>query len=187
MLDGIQALAGRGPGVGPVPRNPGLIVAGRDPLLVDLGTAWLVGFAPETVPTARRRDAARSAAGGRPTRQLARRRSGRGHGSRSKRPRRAIGESTAWLTHASYFVRGHALTVRHDRERCESHGKCMEVCPVDCIHVEGDGLSIGEACIRCFACHKRVPDGRHDAARAVPFERCGSASARKDSTRPKLS
>jgi uncharacterized protein (DUF362 family) len=49
IVDGLVAMEGNGPGDG-LPRELGLLFAGRDPLLLDAAVARLVGIAPDALP-----------------------------------------------------------------------------------------------------------------------------------------
>ncbi len=50
ILDGILAMEGQGPGTGGVPRELGVLLAGRDPFAVDRVVCRMLGLDPEQVP-----------------------------------------------------------------------------------------------------------------------------------------
>jgi len=160
VLDGIWALAGRGPGIGPIPRNPGLVIAG-DLFSVDIACALAVGVDPFSVPTIRA--AADRGLGPDP----------RSPGDALVRavvdavpqpepfelPRRDWSERFDSITRAKYWIRGRIVRPVHDPGRCDGTGRCIAVCPVACIVEGSQGLVVGPECIRCLACHEVCPTG----------------------------
>lgn len=50
ILDGVLAMEGQGPGMGGVPRELGVLLAGRDPFAVDRAVCRMVGLDPEELP-----------------------------------------------------------------------------------------------------------------------------------------
>lgn len=160
MVDGVWALAGRGPGVGPIPRVPGLVVGG-DPFAVDVACALAVGFDPASIPTIR-------ASAGRglgpdpraPGEEMLRIvREAVPEPGPFERPTRNWSERTIWTTLAHYWVRGRIVKPVHDPGRCEGGRRCVDVCPVRCVRKGTRGWVIGRECIGCLACHEVCPTG----------------------------
>ena len=44
-----------------------------------------------------------------------------------------------------------------DMEKCIGCGKCVEVCPVEAIHMEDGKAQISDECIECGACVVECP------------------------------
>ena len=156
IYDGIEALAGRGPGVGDVFHKPGLILAGSDLFAVDRAAALCVGFGREDLPLMRRAEA----------RGLDDPDALHWIGKTSgdvyhpfEKPSRAWSERTASVTRANYWVRQHSIRLRHDPARCAFLQNCFKVCPVNCLEVRRGRIVVGKNCIRCTACHAVCPTG----------------------------
>ncbi len=156
IYDGIEGLAGRGPGVGEHVHRAGLVIAGKDLFAVDRAAARCVGFGRRDLPLMRRAEA----------RGLDDPQALRWTGKKPEevfcafeKPARAWSERTAAITRANYWVRQHSIRVRHDPSLCANHRKCFEICPVDCLELRGGRIVVGKDCIRCTACHAACPSG----------------------------
>jgi len=43
-------------------------------------------------------------------------------------------------------------------DACISCGKCVRVCPMECISLDGDGISVGSECVGCGVCSVNCPE-----------------------------
>jgi uncharacterized protein (DUF362 family)/Pyruvate/2-oxoacid:ferredoxin oxidoreductase delta subunit len=159
VMDAVVGMEGNGPGSGD-PRRIGLILAGSDPVAVDVVSGNLVGLAPEELPVVR---AAAKA----------------GIGASSMADIQVLGEDPASLSIPDFRLppREHtewqlpdwarrrlknALTTRPviDHQACVQCGICSNDCPQQVISTEGGELHIDyRKCIRCFCCQEFCPQG----------------------------
>ena len=55
-------------------------------------------------------------------------------------------------------------------EECISCGKCVEACPLECISLEGDGISVKGNCIGCGLCSINCPVNAIEMKELVPMK-----------------
>jgi uncharacterized protein (DUF362 family)/Pyruvate/2-oxoacid:ferredoxin oxidoreductase delta subunit len=159
IMDAVIGMEGNGPGSGD-PRRIGALLAGHDPVAVDVVAAKLVGVRPEELPVVR----AAAAAGFGETRPE--------HiavlGERLpdvsiKHFRLPPREHLEWpLPEWARHSLKNALTVRPviDHRACIRCGVCQGHCPQGAISVKGGRLAISyRDCIRCFCCQEFCPKG----------------------------
>jgi uncharacterized protein (DUF362 family)/Pyruvate/2-oxoacid:ferredoxin oxidoreductase delta subunit len=159
IMDAVVAMEGNGPGSGD-PRAVGLVLAGRDPVAVDVIAAGIVGVPPAQLPVMRaaidagigEADPDRITILGEPL-------------DASRVPHFIIPprEHTEWrLPEWSRRVLKDALTTRpviNDRD-CIRCGICQRDCPRQAIADEDRRLVIDyRNCIRCFCCQEFCPQG----------------------------
>jgi uncharacterized protein (DUF362 family)/Pyruvate/2-oxoacid:ferredoxin oxidoreductase delta subunit len=159
IMDAVVAMEGNGPGSGD-PRTVGLLLAGRDPVAVDVIAADIVGLQPAQLPVIR---AAMDAGIGeaRPDRIRV-----LGELLDAVRVRNFIvppREHTEWqLPEWSRRLLKDALTTRPviDHGVCIQCGMCQKDCPRQAIAEQDGHLVIDHRnCIRCFCCQEFCPQG----------------------------
>ena len=159
IMDAVMAMEGNGPGSGH-PRAVGVVLAGRDPVAVDVIAADIVGLQPAQLPVIR---AATDAGIGEA--QL-----GRitvlGEPLDAVRVQHFIvppREHTEWkLPEWARKALKDALTTRPviDHQACIRCGICQKDCPRQTIAEQGGRLVIDHRnCIRCFCCQEFCPQG----------------------------
>jgi uncharacterized protein (DUF362 family)/NAD-dependent dihydropyrimidine dehydrogenase PreA subunit len=159
IVDGVLAMEGDGPGSGE-PIQLGVLLAGAEPMAIDVVAAELTGLAPESIWTwvvARRSgrpwtDLADIEFCGAPLAEL--------------RPRAF---KPAKNTEVHFGVPKllqrplrRALSARPvvDNKKCRRCGICVESCPPHAMAIRNDRLLIDEErCILCFCCHELCPYG----------------------------
>ncbi|MDY0289425.1 MAG: DUF362 domain-containing protein [Sphaerochaeta sp.] len=162
LMDGIIGMEGPGPANGK-PRHMGLILASKDALALDWAQALVMGYDPLSIPIIS--EALRRGEGSAPT----------------SYPlldandlvvenfvRIAQQKKTSFF-HAlvAPFFLGRYIRWRVKRERkapvfltepCIQCRKCIEICPVHALHLEGKSIIIDQkACVRCYCCHEVCP------------------------------
>ena len=55
-------------------------------------------------------------------------------------------------------------------EECISCGKCVEACPLECISLEWDGISVKGNCIGCGLCSVNCPVNAIEMKELVPMK-----------------
>jgi uncharacterized protein (DUF362 family)/NAD-dependent dihydropyrimidine dehydrogenase PreA subunit len=158
LVDGIWALGGRGPGIGPRPVGLGLVAAGADLAAVDMACALAAGFAPGSLPLTRAA-LARGLGPASPRNLVVDGPDPRSWNPRLPTPSRDFMERTRVTTRIYYWFRGRLVRPVVDSGRCRQHEQCVEVCPVDAIRMVDGVPRIGPQCIRCMACISRCPEG----------------------------
>lgn len=159
IVDGVLAMEGDGPGSGD-PIQLGVLLAGVEPMAVDVVAAELTGLAPETIWTLS--EAKRSH---RPWTSLEEIELC-GAPLSTLRPRAfKPAKNTAvhfgvpkWLQRPLR----RALSARPvvDLKKCRRCGICVESCPPRAMAIRNDRLHIDEErCILCFCCHELCPYG----------------------------
>ncbi len=153
ILDGILALEGEGPGRGGVPKQLGVVLAGRDPFSVDAAVCRMVGLDPRRLPIL---DA--SAAMGEPQEE-----------PQIDGDLPAIrGFRLPRLTPLIYGPkRLHGFIRRQLLQRpvcdgglCRMCGECWKICPAGAIAPEVEPLRFDyDRCIRCYCCIEVCPFG----------------------------
>ena len=151
ILDGILAMEGQGPGRSGVPRELGILMAGKDPFAVD--SCRLPGD--------------RSRSGGSPRPEGGRQRTAPCPSPRSTAccPRYAVFRLPR-LTPLLYgpqflhgFIRRHLLQRPVcDADLCRMCGECVKICPARAITPEEKPLRFDyDRCIRCYCCIEVCP------------------------------
>ena len=153
LLDGILALEGDGPGRGGIPRQVGLLVAGRDPFAVDLAVCRMLGLDQEKVPLLK---AAAENNGPLPEPEI----DGTLPAIRDFRL-----HCLTPLIYGPRFL--HAFVRRQllrrpvcDGGLCRLCGECWKICPAGAITPEDKPLWFDyNRCIRCYCCIEICPFG----------------------------
>ena len=162
IMDGIIGMEGPGPANGK-PRHMGLILASRDALSLDYAQAVVMGYDPLSIPIIA--EALKREEGAIP----------------SSYPildandlivesfKRVVQQKQTSFFHAliapfflSKYIR---WKVKRDRKApvfltdpCIQCRKCIEICPVHALHLEGKSIIIDEkVCVRCYCCHEVCP------------------------------
>jgi uncharacterized protein (DUF362 family)/Pyruvate/2-oxoacid:ferredoxin oxidoreductase delta subunit len=161
ILDGVLAMEGQGPGMGGVPRELGIVLAGRDPFAVDRVVCRMLHLDPEQVPVLK---AAREMGFSAPESELD-----------SSLP--AIRDfRLPRLTSLIYgpkflhgFIRRQVLQRPVcDHAVCRMCGECWKICPAGAITPEGKPLCFDyDLCIRCYCCIEVCPFGALDTAETI--------------------
>ena len=159
IMDAVIGMEGNGPGSGD-PRQIGVVIAGQDPVAVDVVSSSVVGVAPEKLPLIR---AARAA----------------GYGETQPDRIRILGETLpgVQIGHFRLPPNAHlewplpewarrslknAFTSKPviDNSSCAQCGICQDHCPQKAIGKSGNKLEIRyRDCIRCFCCQEFCPRG----------------------------
>jgi uncharacterized protein (DUF362 family)/Pyruvate/2-oxoacid:ferredoxin oxidoreductase delta subunit len=159
IMDAVIGMEGNGPGSGE-PRQIGVVIAGQDPVAVDVVSSRVVGVAPEKLPLIR---AAQSA----------------GYGETRSDRIRILGEtlSSVQIGHFRLPPNAHlewplpewarrslknAFTSKPviNNLSCIQCGICQSHCPQKAIGSRGNKLEIRyRDCIRCFCCQEFCPQG----------------------------
>jgi len=159
IMDAVIGMEGNGPGSGD-PRTIGLIMAGKDPVAVDVVCGDIVGLASDALPVVR---AAIAAGIGEPRLEhihiLGEPLSKVQVGQFRLPPR----DHLEWqMPEWARSVLKDALTTRPviDAKTCISCGICQAHCPLQAITEKGNKLVIDyRNCIRCFCCQEFCPAG----------------------------
>ena len=162
LMDGIIGMEGPGPANGK-PRHLGLVLASRDALALDYAQAVVMGYDPLTIPIIA--EGLRREEGSPP----------------SSYPlldasdlvvenflRIAQQKKTSFfhaLIAPFFLSRYIQWKVKRERkapifltEPCIQCRKCIDICPVHALHLEGKSIIIDEkACVRCYCCHEVCP------------------------------
>lgn len=173
IMDAVVALEGDGPGTGGRPRPLGALLAGVDPVAVDVAACRLVGIELEAVPVLRaaeRRGLVRLDADfplvGVPLEELAVRDF---DWPRAAWPAGGIGRRMLLQRVAKPLLDAAAnARPRPRRGRCTACGTCERACPVGAITLV-DRLAVVDdsRCIRCYCCHELCPENAVDLERAL--------------------
>jgi uncharacterized protein (DUF362 family)/Pyruvate/2-oxoacid:ferredoxin oxidoreductase delta subunit len=159
IMDAVIGMEGNGPGSGD-PRPIGVVIAGQDPVAVDVVSSRVVGVAPERLPLIRAAAAA-------------------GFGETRLERIRVIGETLSEVTirHFRLPPQAHlewklpewarrslkdALTTKPviNSRKCIQCGICQGHCPQGAIKSGNKKLVIHyRNCIRCFCCQEFCPEG----------------------------
>lgn len=159
IMDAVIGMEGNGPGSGE-PRQIGVVIAGQDPVAVDVVSSSVVGVAPEKLPLIRAAVAA-------------------GYGETQPDRIRILGEtlSSVQIRHFRLPPNAHlewplpewarrslknAFTSKPviNNRSCIQCGICQSHCPQKAIGNRGDKLEIRyRDCIRCFCCQEFCPQG----------------------------
>lgn len=157
IIDGIWAMEGDGP-TGGKRKDVGLLLAARNPWVLDVAAETLAGMDPETLP-------------------LTVEGAARGLGPKDAREIQLVGgnwsfgqiftpaksSSTDFLMRLPAFLRPLAQKIttplpKIDTKHCVGCGKCAESCPQHTITIEKGKAHINyKQCIHCFCCHEMCP------------------------------
>lgn len=153
ILDGVLALEGQGPGMGGVPRELGVLLAGRDPFALDRTVCRMVGLDPENLPVLK---ASREMGFPAPEEEI--------DGSLPEIQDFRLPRLTS-LIYGPKFLHGfirRQLLQRPvcDPPLCRMCGECWKICPAGAITPEQKPLGFDyDRCIRCFCCLEVCPFG----------------------------
>jgi uncharacterized protein (DUF362 family)/Pyruvate/2-oxoacid:ferredoxin oxidoreductase delta subunit len=159
IMDAVIGMEGNGPGSGD-PRQIGVVIAGQDPVAVDVVSSRVVGVAPEKLPLIKAALAT-------------------GYGETQPDRIRILGEtlSSVQIAHFRLPPNAHlewplpewarrslknAFTSKPviDNRSCVQCGICQDHCPQKAIGKSGNKLEIRyRDCIRCFCCQEFCPQG----------------------------
>jgi uncharacterized protein (DUF362 family)/ferredoxin len=162
IVDGIDAMEGKGPGFG-TPRHVGLIIAGTDAVAVDAVVTAVLGTHPEHFPTLQ-------------TALLD------GYGTPDIGEIDLLGEKITEVAVDNFIfpplirppsafrkllmsiLKGPLTTNPFiDKKQCKQCGNCSKACPLSCIADGADGFSINAGeCIQCLCCMEVCPNGAVD-------------------------
>ena len=156
VVDAVVGMEGEGPTTGN-PVDLGLIIAGDDPLAVDLVVSRVIGWDPMEVGT----------------NFIA---VERGLGPGSVDGIEVLGAPVEDVTRTFEKPKTHQdgqpfvdirMPIVCDGERCTGCGICATVCPAKAIEVDGTPTFNDELCIQCFCCIELCPNGALTAIRTV--------------------
>jgi ferredoxin len=179
IVDGVLALEGDGPGTGGSPRSLGVLLAGADPVTVDVACCRIGGIDPRSVPVlaaAHERGLWSGAAGDVDTlgstiaelqvSDFALPGSYEGMG---------VGRLGALEDAARRALRRFNRLPRPKPGRCTACGDCVRACPVDAVSLPEVADAAGaddprprvarvddSLCIRCYCCHEVCPSAAID-------------------------
>lgn len=162
IMDGIIGMEGPGPANGK-PKHMGLILASQDALSLDFAQAVLMGYDPMTIPIIL--EGLRRAEGSIPTSYPV------------LDPHDIVVDNFIRIAQQKKTSFFHALIapfflsayirwkVKRERKApvflldpCIQCKKCMKICPVDALHLEGKQIIIdNKLCVRCYCCHEVCP------------------------------
>jgi uncharacterized protein (DUF362 family)/Pyruvate/2-oxoacid:ferredoxin oxidoreductase delta subunit len=161
ILDGILALEGQGPGMGGVPRELGVLLAGRDPFDVDGVVCRMLDLDPDQVPVLK---AAREM--GFPATEV------EIDGSLPVIRDFRLPRLTS-LIYGPKFLHGFIRRQFLQRPVCDPAvcrmcGECWKICPAGAITPEAKPLCFDyDRCIRCYCCIEVCPFGALDTAETI--------------------
>jgi len=162
IMDGIIGMEGPGPANGK-PRHMGLILASEDALSLDYAQAVIMGYDPLSIPIIS---------------EGLRRKEGSPPSSYPlldandlvvesfQRIAQQKQTSFFYALIAPFFLSKYIRwRVKHERKApvfltkpCIQCRKCIEICPVHALHLEGKSIIIDEhVCVRCYCCHEVCP------------------------------
>ena len=153
IVDGILALEGQGPGMSGIPRELGVLLAGRDPFALDRTVCRMVGLDPEQLPVLK---AAREMGFPVPEVEI--------DGSLPEIRDFRLPSLTA-LVFGPKLLQGwirRQLIQRPvcDAALCRMCGECWKICPARAIEPEAKPLHFDyDRCIRCYCCLEVCPFG----------------------------
>ena len=153
ILDGVLALEGQGPGTSGVPRELGVLLAGRDPFALDRIVCRMVGLDPEQLPVLK---AAREMGFPAPEEEI--------DGSLPEIRDFRLPSLTSLIYGPKFlhgFIRRQLLRRPVcDPALCRMCGECWKICPARAITPEAKPLRFDyDRCIRCFCCIEVCPFG----------------------------
>jgi uncharacterized protein (DUF362 family)/Pyruvate/2-oxoacid:ferredoxin oxidoreductase delta subunit len=169
LVDGITALEGNGPGTGGSPRDLGVLVAGADPVAVDVACCRITGLDCASVPilvaardrglwSGREQDVETL---GVPIAALA------VHDFVGPAPYEGIGLGNGGLLEAPlrWILHRYNRMPRPKAGRCTLCGACERACPEGAITLD-QSKKVAQVddslCIRCYCCHEMCPEAAID-------------------------
>ena len=161
ILDGVLAMEGQGPGLGGVPRELGIVVAGRDPFALDRVVCRMVGLDPEELPVLK---AAREMGFPAPGAEI--------DGSLPQIRDFRLPRLTS-LIFGPKFLHGFLRRQVLQRPVCDSAacrmcGECRKICPAGAIACGEKPLRFDyDRCIRCYCCIEVCPFGALETAETI--------------------
>ena len=161
ILDGVLAMEGQGPGMGGVPRELGVLLAGRDPFALDRVVCRMLDLDPEQVPVLK---AAREMGFPAPEAEL--------DGSLPAIRDFRLPRMTS-LVYGPKFLQGFIRRPVLQRPVCDPAlcrmcGECWKICPAGAITPEEKPLRFDyDRCIRCYCCIEVCPFGALDTAETL--------------------
>jgi uncharacterized protein (DUF362 family)/Pyruvate/2-oxoacid:ferredoxin oxidoreductase delta subunit len=158
ILDGVLAMEGQGPGMGGIPRELGIVIAGRDPFAVDRAVCRMVGLDPEELPVLK---AAREMGFPAPEAEI--------DGCPPSIPDFRLPRLTPLIYGPKFlhgFIRRQVLQRPVcDPAACRMCGECWKICPAGAITPEERPLRFDyDRCIRCYCCIEVCPFGALETA-----------------------
>ena len=161
ILDGVLAMEGQGPGRGGVPRELGVVLAGRDPFAVDRVVCRMLDLDPEQVPVLK---AAREMGFPAPEAEI--------DGSLPEIRDFRLPRLTSLICGPKFlhgFIRRQVLQRPVcDPAACRMCGECWKICPAGAITPEEKPLCFDyDRCIRCYCCIEVCPFGALDTAETI--------------------
>ncbi|MCQ6962601.1 DUF362 domain-containing protein [Methanolobus chelungpuianus] len=162
VMDGVVGMEGNGPSHGK-PVNTGVIMAGYDPVSLDITASRLIGLDPMEVPTTR---AALERGFGTCEPEIV----GAPLEGASVKYKPSNGgilfNVPTFITRI--FGRYYSVMPGIDNSRCIRCGACVSACPVHAIGYEDDKLSIDkERCILCYCCREMCPEDAVGSERSL--------------------
>ena len=158
VMDAVVGMEGNGPGSGD-PRRIGVVLAGQDPVALDVVSGSVIGLSPDDLPVIRAASKA-------------------GIGTSSQENIQVLGEDLSGVVVPNFKLppREHtewrlpewarrgfkdALTTRPviDQHNCIQCGICQDDCPQQAIAGGGKLRIDYRRCIRCFCCQEFCPQG----------------------------
>lgn len=167
IVDAVVAMEGDGPGGGdPVSLNA--LIAGVDPVAVDMVAARLAGIAPEILPIELEAKRMGLAGAGREGVPLA----GTPLERFSREPFRLPKGLDTQFGLPGFIKKGlrRYLTAHPhaDGKRCVLCGICRDACPPGVITIQNSALSVDEGrCIRCWCCRELCPQSAMEVRRGI--------------------
>jgi uncharacterized protein (DUF362 family)/Pyruvate/2-oxoacid:ferredoxin oxidoreductase delta subunit len=153
ILDGVLAMEGQGPGMGGVPRELGVILAGRDPFAMDRAVCRMLALDPEQLPVLK---VAREMGFPAPEAEI--------DGSLPAIPDFKLPAMTSLFMGPKFlhgFIRRQVLQrPLCDTAVCRMCGECWKICPAGAITPDVQPLFFDyDRCIRCYCCIEVCPFG----------------------------
>ena len=161
ILDGVLAMEGQGPGMGGVPRELGVLLAGRDPFAVDRTVCRMLALDPAQLPVLK---VAREMGFPAPEAEI--------DGSLPAIPDFKFPTFTSLFMGPKFlhgFIRRQVLQRPVcDSAVCRMCGECWKICPAGAITPEEKPLCFDyDRCIRCYCCIEVCPYGALDTAETI--------------------
>ena len=169
VIDGIIGLEGNGPGKHGKAKHVGILIAGKDSIMLDVVACRVVGLDPESVPVltaAHKRgwwngQFDKTDLAGNPIEEISI--------ADFQKPSTSLDLAgyveQKWLRASVHFLLKSAFAARPIPRRgvCTACGACVRACPQDAISIVGRLAVVDDdKCIRCYCCHELCPEGAID-------------------------